>query len=128
MRIEHLAFQHPDPVAAAEWYAANLGLRVVRASDGPAKARFIADSAGATVLEIYNNPAAAVPDYPGQSPLVLHVALLSDDLDADAVRLVAAGATVVEAPAKTPAGDILAMLRDPWGVPLQLVRRATPLL
>ncbi|MDR3228843.1 MAG: VOC family protein [Puniceicoccales bacterium] len=128
MVIEHVAFQHPAPAAAAEWYAKHLGLHVARASDGAAQARFLADSAGHTVLEIYNNAAAPMPDYPAQSPLVLHVAFLSDDLDADSARLQAAGASVVEAPAPTPSGDTLAMLRDPWGIPLQLVRRASPLL
>jgi hypothetical protein len=28
----------------------------------------------------------------------------------------------------TPAGDELVMLRDPWGVALQLVKRAQPML
>jgi hypothetical protein len=30
--------------------------------------------------------------------------------------------------ATTPAGDQLAMLRDPWGVAIQLVKRAQPLM
>ncbi|MDR0534891.1 MAG: VOC family protein [Puniceicoccales bacterium] len=128
MVIEHLAFQHPAPAMAAEWYCDHLGFVVARASNGPSQARFLADKAGRVVLEIYNNAAAPVPDYPMQSPLVLHVAFLSEDLDADCARLQAAGAVVVESPTATPAGDVLAMLRDPWGVPLQLVRRAKPLL
>jgi glyoxylase I family protein len=127
MIIEHVAIQHPQPVAAADWYCVNLGMRIARASDGEAKARFVADSDGRTVLEIYNNPAAPVPDYPTQSPLTLHIAFLSADLAADTARLVAAGATVVQEAAATPDGDVLAMLRDPWGVPLQLVQRKTPL-
>jgi hypothetical protein len=28
----------------------------------------------------------------------------------------------------TPAGDHLAMLRDPWGLPIQLVHRSTPMI
>jgi hypothetical protein len=28
----------------------------------------------------------------------------------------------------TPAGDSLVMLRDPWGIALQLVKRAQPML
>jgi uncharacterized glyoxalase superfamily protein PhnB len=128
MKIEHVAFQHPDPIGAAEWYSQHLGMKVVRASDGPAKARFLADETGSTVLEIYNNPAANLPDYPKMNPLVLHIAFLAVDIEADAKRLVAAGATLVEAPAATPSGDKLGMLRDPWGVPLQLAQRAKPLV
>lgn len=128
MVIEHVAFQHPDPVGAAVWYCQHFGMKIARASDGPSRARFLADFAGRTVLEIYNNPAAAVPDYPALNPLVLHVAFLSAAIQDDTARLVAAGASLVEAPTTTPSGDTLAMLRDPWGVPLQLAQRAKPLL
>ena len=31
MRIEHIAFMLPDPVAAAAWYGAHLGFRTARA-------------------------------------------------------------------------------------------------
>ncbi len=128
MIIEHVAFQHPDPVAAAAWYAAQFGMTVARASSGPAQARFLADCRGRTVLELYNNPAAAMPDYPNLNPLVLHVAFLAKEIHSDFDRLVAAGATPVDAPATTPSGDTLAMLRDPWGVPVQLAQRAAPLV
>ncbi|MDR2430254.1 MAG: VOC family protein [Puniceicoccales bacterium] len=129
MVIEHVAFQHPDPVAAADWYGRILGLSVVRASNGAAQARFLADSQGRTVLEIYNAAAAPMPDYPALSPLVLHVAFTSADVSADVGRLVASGASLVDAPAvASPSGDELAMLRDPWGIPIQLVRRSSPLI
>ena len=128
MIIEHVAFQHPDPIAAAEWYAAQFGMTVARASSGPAKARFLADCQGRTVLELYNNSAAEMPDYPNLNPLVLHVAFLAKNIEEDFARLVAAGATAVETPAATSSGDTLAMLRDPWGIPVQLAQRATPLV
>ncbi|MDR2512253.1 MAG: VOC family protein [Puniceicoccales bacterium] len=128
MFIEHLAFQHPDPVAAANWYQQHLGFSIVRSSDGPAHARFLADGAGKTVLEIYNNPSAPMPDYPALSPLVLHVALFSTNPEIDTTRLINAGATLIDAPVKTPSGDTLAMLRDPWGIPLQIAHRAKPLI
>jgi predicted enzyme related to lactoylglutathione lyase len=60
-------------------------------------------------------------------PLVLHLAFESVDADADRARLLAAGATLVEA-VLPPDGSKLYMLRDPWGVALQLCRRARPLL
>ena len=34
MNIEHVAFNVPDPAAAAEWYARHLGMRVVRRVPG----------------------------------------------------------------------------------------------
>jgi len=52
----------------------------------------------------------------------------SEDLKADRDRLLAAGASVAEDYFTNPAGDQLLMLRDPWGLGLQLVKRAKPML
>lgn len=128
MNIEHLALQVPDPVALADWYVAQLGMRVVRSGPPPVNARFLADSAGQTVLEIYNNPKVHVPDYRQLDPLHIHIAFATDDVAGALARLVAAGATVVDEVGRLGNGDVLAMLRDPWGVPVQLVQRAERLL
>ena len=128
MPIEHVALNVPDPVGLAEWYARHLGMTAVRAVDGPPFTRFLADDAGRTVLEVYGHDAAAVPDYPAEHPLVMHVAFASGDVAADRDRLVAAGATAAGEVSRTPAGDEMAFVRDPWGVAVQLVRRATPLV
>ena len=61
-------------------------------------------------------------------PLVLHVAFAPDDVPSTRARLLAAGATPVGDVVVTPAGDQFAMLRDPWGLALQLARRARPLV
>jgi uncharacterized glyoxalase superfamily protein PhnB len=61
-------------------------------------------------------------------PSLVHLAFVSPDPQADRDRLVAAGASIVEALLQTPAGDELVMLRDPWGLALQLVKRAKPMI
>jgi catechol 2,3-dioxygenase-like lactoylglutathione lyase family enzyme len=128
MKIEHFAYQAEDPAAVAQWYVDHLGCCVKRASGPPGHARFLADSAGAVMLEIYNHPRLSTPDYRSMDSLLLHVAFSSDDPAADSARLVAAGATVEDPVVTSPAGDVLVMLRDPWGFALQLVRRAAPML
>ena len=128
MRIEHLAYQTPDPVAAANWYVANLGFSIARQVDAVPFARFLKDSSGGVMLEIYNNPDAPIPDYAAMDPLVLHLAFVSDNVQADRRRLIAAGATPVGDVTIAPNGDKLAMLRDPWGLAIQLARRADPML
>ena len=80
------------------------------------------------MFEIYRNPKVAVPDYHLLDPLWMHLAFLSEDVRRDQERLVNAGARVVDGFTLNPAGDQLAMLRDPWGIPLQLVKRAVPML
>ena len=80
------------------------------------------------MLEIYRNPAASVPDYRKADPLLMHVAYGSEHPAADRDRLVQAGAVVVDELMTTTSGDDIVMLRDPWGVPIQLVRRAKPMI
>ncbi len=128
MKLEHFALQVPDPVAMAEWYVANLGCGVARSTGEPSHARFLADSSGMIMIEIYRNPRASVPDYRTIDPLLLHLAFVSEDPAADRDRLVQAGASVIEDLVASAAGDKLVMLRDPWGVPIQLVRRVQPML
>ncbi len=128
MKIEHVAFQAEDPVAVAQWYVAHLGCVVKRSSGAPGYQHFLADSAGGVMVEIYNHPRLETPDYRNMDSLLLHLAFCSDDPVADRDRLVAAGATVEEDVTTSPVGDVLVMLRDPWGFPIQLARRAQPLL
>ena len=51
MKIEHVAWQVADPVAAADWYVAHLGMRIVRDGGAPANVRFLADETGRVLLE-----------------------------------------------------------------------------
>lgn len=126
MKLEHFAFNVADPIEFVGWYCKHCGLRVVRHVPGPAQTHFLADDES-SVLEVYNNPADQVPDYRNMNPLLLHVALASSDPEADAKRLIAAGASLVEEN-KAPDGSHFFMLRDPWGLALQLCKRAQPLV
>lgn len=127
MKLEHIAVNVSDPVAASRWYTEHLGLEIVRAATTAPFAHFLSDGAGG-VIEIYNNPNGAVPEYQEMNPFTLHFAFISMGLEDDLERLYGAGATKVGEIDTTPAGDRLVFLRDPWGVPLQLVERAQPLV
>jgi len=128
MKIEHIALNVPDPAAIADWYAANLGMRIVRRSGAPTYTTFLADGEGATVLELYRFDGAPLPDYAAQDPMVLHLAFTSTNAVEQARELAAAGAQLQGEPRATGGGDTLIFLRDPWGIALQLVERAEPLL
>ena len=127
MKIEHVAIQVPDPPALAAWYVGHLGFAIKRRMSEPPQTHFLADSTGQVMIEIYRNPAAPVPDYRSQNPLVYHLALESADVDADRQRLIAAGATAVSDVDLLENGDVLAMMRDPWGIPVQLAKRGRPM-
>ena len=128
MRMEHTALNVADPVAMADWYVKHLNMRIVRSTGEPVFARFITDGSGQSMIEIYHNDRANVPDYAAIHPLVLHLAFASEDVDADATRLATVGASIVDEPFSSDGGDRLAMLRDPWGLALQLVNRSNPML
>jgi glyoxylase I family protein len=128
MKVEHVALQVSEPAAMADWYVKNLGCSVARSGGGPAHARFLLDGAGAVMLELYRSPQVPVPDYSKMDPQLLHVAFISEKVAADRDRLVKAGAKVVENLITSPLGDELVMLRDPWGMALQLVKRASPMV
>lgn len=128
MRIEHFAFQASEPAAFARWHGENLGMKIARSGGAPTHTHFLADSEGGVLVEVYRNESAPLPDYATQDPLVVHLAFVSADPEKDATRLAAAGASIVSGPATTAAGDVLVMLRDPWGFPFQLCRRVEPML
>lgn len=126
MKIEHIAFNVSDPVAVAAWYCRHFNLVVVRHLPLPNQTHFIADSES-TVLEIYCNPPDAVPDYRSMDPLTFHLAFESQDPVTDSKALVKAGAVIVSEVFPDPTSHLV-MLRDPWGLALQLCKRSKPLL
>ena len=128
MKIEHTAYQVEDPAAMARWYVEHLGLTVKRAQAERPFGQFLADDGDAVMLELYNNPTVPVPDYRAINPLILHIAFWTDDVEATRARLLAAGASAEGEAVRTPAGDHVAMLRDPWGLAIQFVHRSQPMI
>jgi glyoxylase I family protein len=128
VKIEHTAYQVQDPVALARWYVAHLGLTIKRKQDASPFGHFLADDGDTVMLEFYNNPKVGVPDYRAIDPLVLHIAFRADDVAATRAKLIAAGATPEGDVRQDAMGDTLAMLRDPWGLAVQLVTRVTAMI
>ncbi len=126
MKLEHVAFNVTAPVEAAAWYVKNLDMEMVWKRDDAPFTHFLADESGQMTLEFYNNPPDQVPNYAEMNPLLLHVAFVSNDPTRDKEKLIAAGATLVSDDNVN--GLHLVMLRDPWGLPLQLCKRAMPVL
>jgi catechol 2,3-dioxygenase-like lactoylglutathione lyase family enzyme len=128
IRLEHIAINVEDPAAMAAWYSENLGMKIIRQGPPPINVRFIADEQENMMLELYTNPPDAVPDYRSMNPLVFHICFMVDDVKGICRDLVAAGAALVAEVSTTDAGDEIAMLRDPWGVPIQFLKRAESML
>lgn len=83
---------------------------------------FLADSGGRVIMELYNRPDELITDFTQHHFLTFHVAFVSENAQADSERLVAEGASYVEVVKKDDRSHLV-MLRDPWGMPLQLCQR-----
>lgn len=90
--------------------------------------RFLADADDKVVFEFYHNIEAPVPDCNMIHPRSYHVAFVVDDVEAIRDKLLQAGATIATEMETTPAGDQLIILRDPWALPIQFVKRTKPML
>lgn len=127
MKFEHFALNVSEPVAHAQWYVTHLGFTIARKRDDAPFTRFLADETGRTIVEFYANPIAAVPDYAAAHPAIFHFAVATTDARAERRRLEQAGAQLFSEES-LPDGTLLIMLRDPWGVPLQLCQRTKPFI
>ena len=54
-RFEHIAINVGDPIAVADWYCKNLGMKVKFEGGPPNNIRFISDSCGRMMFELYGN-------------------------------------------------------------------------
>lgn len=109
----------------AQWYVDYLGFKVVRRREDAPFTHFLADDTGRVVVELYTNPTGAITDFARSHPLTFHFAVVTPSARRERERLEKAGATFFLEDA-LPDGSVLVMMRDPWGVPLQLCERARP--
>ncbi|PZX49413.1 VOC family protein [Algoriphagus chordae] len=127
MKFEHFALNVSDAPAAAIWYEKHLGLKVVKKMTESPFMTFLADDSGTVMIEIYSNPKGETLDFAALHPLAVHLALVSEDPNADRDRLVEAGSTLISDDI-LPDGSHLVMVKDPWGLAVQLCKRAVPMI
>jgi catechol 2,3-dioxygenase-like lactoylglutathione lyase family enzyme len=127
MKMEHAAMNVSDPAGMAAWYTKHLGFEIVRSMTTHPYTHFLKESGGAILIEVYHNPPDQVPSYSKMNPLLLHLAFVSMDPEADKARLLKAGATWVQ-DEHLPDGSHLVMMRDPWGLAIQLCKRGKPMV
>jgi len=127
MKLEHFAVNVQEPKAMADWYVENMGMVIVKQQDQLPFMTFLADDSGQVMIEIYSNPIDQVPNYREMNPLIVHLAFVSDAPDRDKARLEKAGAITLSDDILED-GSHLVMMRDPWGLAIQLCKRAIPML
>lgn len=123
MIFEHFAVNVADVQKTVQWYVKSLGLSVVSEQKEPPFMHFLADTTGRVIIEFYHRSDAPITDFNNEHPVAFHVAFVSENAQADRERLERLGAVFVEE-IKKEDGTHIAMLRDPFGMPLQLCQRA----
>lgn len=126
MIFEHFALNVNNVDEVVAWYTQFVGLKVVNAQKEPPFMTFLADSSDRVMLELYYRPDEKITDFTQQHFLTFHLAFVSENAEEAKDKLIAEGATFV-AEVKKEDGSHLIMLRDPWGMPLQLCQRKDPL-
>ena len=122
MVFEHFALNVADIKKRVGWFVTHLGLKVVVAKEKAPFMTFLADSTDRVIMELYQKEEEPLSNFKERQPATFHIAFVSDDAEADKQRLMTEGATFVEE-VKREDGTHLVMLRDPWGMPLQLCER-----
>jgi len=128
LRFEHLAVNVPDPQSMTNWYFENLGMKVIRKGTPPTYTNFFADAGSNMMFEVFNNTNYPLLDPSKLDILSVHFAFVVDDVRSIRNALIAAGATLADELRETSTGDQVLVLRDPWGLPIQFIKRAQPML
>jgi predicted enzyme related to lactoylglutathione lyase len=123
MTFEHFALNVVDINGVVNWYCTHLGLTIANQQKVSPFMTFLADSTDRVVIEFYKREDELAEDFSNSHPLTFHVAFVSENADEDKQRLLKTGASFFEEIFKED-GSHLVMLRDPWGMPLQLCQRA----
>ncbi|HEX9782144.1 MAG TPA: VOC family protein [Opitutaceae bacterium] len=123
MRFEHFAINVANPAKVAAWYVERFGVRILRALPQAPFTHFLGDSEGRVFLELYENPKAPVGTAANKHYLEIHFGFAVADAESAAAPLIAEGCPVVE-DVNLPDGTRLIMLRDPFGLCVQLCQRA----
>lgn len=123
MVFEHFALNVADIKGVTAWYCTHMGLTIASQQNEKPFMTFLADSSGRVIMEFYSREDAVMHKFDQLHPLTFHVAFVSESAENDKERLLQAGASFVEDIFKED-GSHLVMLRDPWGMPLQLCQRA----
>lgn len=128
LRFEHLALNVADPQSMANWYVENLEMKVVRESGPPSFTNFVMDNEKHMMIELSTNAAAPILDLSKFNTVSVHFAFVVDDVRSLRTGLIEAGATLAEEIRETNTGDHVLVLRDPWGFPIQFIKRGEALL
>ncbi len=123
--IEHIAIYAKDTKALSDWYVKMFDGEIVY--DNGKGTYFVAFS-DKTMIEFCKNDAVVNEPTALDVPGIRHIALSTDDIDAAAEKVKAAGVEILKDVAVSDKGIGTMFFRDPEGNILHFISRPTPLV
>lgn len=123
--FDHVHLKAPDPKATADWYVSAFGFEIISHAVRPWGDRFLRceTSDGAVV----NISSARTDEKMGESDAsahygLEHMGIKVEDMAAEIPRLTSMGAQLMEGPVDVPGGPIIAFIKAPGGVRVELLQ------
>ena len=123
--FDHVHLKSPDPKATADWYVSAFGFKILSDAVRPWGDRFIRceTSDGALV----NISSARTDEKMGEADAsahygLEHIGIKVEDMGAEIERLSSMGAKLMEGPVDVTGGPIIAFIKAPGGVRLELLQ------
>ena len=127
MRIEHIGLLSSTPIQMGHWYKEHLGFRIIIEAGTDADGVIFMDDDSGMVIEIGHLPGISPMEFRSHHPLSIHLAIECTSPENEARRLVEAGAELVGESLRNAYKGEKILVRDPWGLTIQLINRKAKL-
>jgi len=112
-----------------KWYEENLGFKIIHThgndKDG---VNFLYDEKSGFLLELFRSPDAGILEFSYMRPITFHLAIDCKDPLALAKQLESHGAKIIEGSHNIDHDSEKILIKDPWGMTLQLINRNKKLI
>jgi uncharacterized glyoxalase superfamily protein PhnB len=121
IKLKYLALNVPDKMEAAQWYHNTLGFNIIKEDNEV----YVSDAGNNFCIKFFSDPAQK-NNYADLSFDACHIAVESDSLRYWEQKILKAGGKYNTPPRHNLIGDAVVDMRDPRGIPLQLIYRVRP--
>lgn len=123
--FDHVHLKSPEPKETADWYVKAFNFRIVSDTVRVFGDRFLrCETSDGTIVNISNertNERLSGGDA-GTHWGIEHFGIKVDDINAEIERLIGLGADLMEGPIDTPNGPLIAFIKTPYNVRIELLQ------
>ena len=123
--FDHVHLKAPDPKATADWYVRAFGFKIISDAVRPWGDRFLrcetSDGAVVNISSARTDEKMGDPDASAHYGLE-HMGIKVEDMAVEIPRLTGMGAQLMEGPVDVAGGPIIAFIKAPGGVRVELLQ------